>query len=104
MKIISLFFPSFISVFIRHIRKNASWEMPVCLFEYGIYVLINTWITTSIVTYIFGIEEAMSTSLESFSFFTKYTVIAIIMAIFIPYVEEIINKYISVRFTVNEEE
>lgn len=99
MKVICLFFPALISVFIRHIRRHTLWILPSYLLEYGIYVLINVWTTTSIITYIIGIE-VVSTSLDSFPFFTKYTAIAVITAVLIPYIEEIIKTYISVRLTV----
>ena len=80
--------------------------MPILLFEYGINVLINVWITISIVTYIFLVPDATIDALDRFSFFSKYTAIAIVVAIFIPYAEEILKRYIEVKFTVrskNEE-
>ena len=101
MKIISLFFPCLISILIRHKRRvNDTWKMPIVLFEYGINVLINVWITMSIVTYVFLVRYATIDALNRFSFFSKYTAVAIIVAILVPYAEEILKKYIEVKFTV----
>lgn len=105
MRIIGLFFPALISVSIKHARNSElTWQMPKILAEYGIYVLINVLITASNITYGLGISGVTVDALESFPFFTKYTIIAIVIAIFIPYVEEIIKKYIEVTFVVRKDD
>lgn len=54
----------------------------------------------SIVVYICMKTEIASNDLERFSFFTKYVAIAVIVAVLMPYVEEVLKKHIEVRFTV----
>lgn len=101
MQIIGLFFPALISIIIRHTRdKEQLWEMPVTLIRYGIYVLYNVLLTTVIITYGLNNSGVTVDAFESFPFFTKYVTIAIMVAIFLPYVEEMIKKYIRVTFTV----
>lgn len=101
MQIIGLFFPALISIVIRHTRdKEQMWEMPVTLIRYGIYVLCNVLLTTVIITYGLNISGVTADAFESFPFFTKYVIIAITAAIFLPYLEEMIKKYIKITFTV----
>lgn len=103
MRIIGLFFPALISVSIKHARNSEhTWQMPKVLAEYGIYVLINVLITTSAITYGLGLSGVTVDAFESFPFFTKYTIIAIVIAVFAPYIEEIIKRYLKVTFTVRE--
>ncbi len=100
MKIIGLFFPAFISLLIKIKRNNKQkWDRLVII-EYGRYTLINVWLTTVIVVYGFNKFEVMIDSLERFSFFLKYTSIAILIAVLLPYLEEIIKKYIQITFIV----
>lgn len=101
MEMIGLFFPAIASVMIRN-RRNTEfgWSMPAILFRYGIYVLINVLLTVCVITYGVGLSGVTADALNSFSFFTKYTVIALIMAILVPFVEEIIGKYIKITLTV----
>lgn len=101
MEIIGLFFPAIVSVWIKHARnENLVWSMPKILFEYGIYVLINVFITGCTITYGLGLSGVTSDALNSFPFFTKYVIIALAAAIVVPYIEEIIRKYIKVTLTV----
>lgn len=101
MEIIGLFFPAIISVWIKHMRNTqATRNIPKGLLEYGIYVLINVFITACTITYGFGLPGVTSDALNSFPFFTKYVIIASIVAIIVPYAEEIIRKYIRVTFGV----
>lgn len=101
MQVIGLFFPAIVSVMIRN-RKNAEsgWRMPTILFRYGIYVLINALLTVCVITYGLGLSGVTVDALNSFPFFTKYTVIALILAILVPFLEEIIGKYIQITLTV----
>lgn len=101
MQVIGLFFPAIVSVMIRN-RKNteSGWRMPAILFRYGIYVLVNALLTICVITYGLGLSDVTVDALNSFRFFTKYTVIALMMAILVPFVEEIIGKYIQITLTV----
>lgn len=101
MEIIGLFFPAVISVWIKHmINKEAAWSVPKVLFEYAMYVLVNVFITACTVTYGLGLSGVSSDALNSFPFFTKYTFIASVAAIIVPYAEEIVRKYIKVTLSV----
>ncbi|MCH5261473.1 MAG: hypothetical protein J1F42_01010 [Lachnospiraceae bacterium] len=101
MEIIGLFFPAIVSVWIKHTRNtHLTWNMPKILFEYGIYVLINVLITGCTITYGLGLSGVTSDAFNSFPFFIKYTIIALVAAIVVPYIEEIIRKYIKVTLTV----
>ena len=105
MRLIGLFFPALISVSIKHSRnKELTWNLPNVLIEYGIYVLINVMITAMTVTYILSVHGVTIDALDSFPFFTKYVVIAIFAAVLVPYMEEIIKKYVRITFTVKTHE
>ena len=101
MEVIGFFFPAVVSVMIRNRRSTESgWRMPVILFRYGIYVLVNVLLTVCVITYGLGVSGVTADALNSFPFFTKYTMIALIMAILVPIVEEIVKKYIQITLTV----
>ena len=56
MEMIGLFVPAMFSVWIKHKRNTElTWSMPKIVFEYGIYVFVNVFITTCIITYALGI-------------------------------------------------
>lgn len=101
MEMIGLLCPAMVCVLIRG-RKNTDTKqtVPDILFRYGIYVLINVFLTTAIITYGLGISGVTSDALSSFPFFIKYTVIALIMAIFVSCVEGMVRKYLKITFTV----
>lgn len=101
MKFIGLFMPAIVSLMIRN-RNNEKedWRMPQVFFRYGIYVLVNVWLTEGIIIYVLGLSGVIEEALTSFPFFLKYTLIALAMAVVVPYVEEIIRKYISIGLTV----
>lgn len=101
MRIIGLFFPALISVSIKHSRNpEYTWQFPQILVEYGIYVLVNVLLTTVAVTYVMNVPGVIVDALDSFPFFIKYMVIAVLAAVFVPYIEEMIRKYIHITFTV----
>lgn len=101
MKIIGLFAPALISVWIKYLRDEKKiCQMPMILIEYGIYVLVNVLVTTGIITYGLNMDGITADAFDSFPFFTKYVVIAIVAAFLTPYIEEMIKKYIQVTFSV----
>ena len=105
MRITGLFFPAFISIAIKHSRNpELTWQIPKALVEYGIYVLVNVLVTTVIITYVLNISDVTVDALDSFPFFTKYAVIAIIAAVLTPYMQEIVKKYVEVTFTVRKKD
>lgn len=105
MSFIALFLPACISVVIRHKRnKELTWKMPECIFEYAILVVINTFLAEAVITYGLRIDGVDITAFESFGFFTKYLFISSVIAFFIPYIEEIYRKYVSISFSVEKKE
>lgn len=97
MAIIGLLFPSFISMAIYRKRSGEisnNWQS--MLVRFGIYVLLDTWAVQALLTYLLGQENITESALTSFPFFTKYVVIASIIAIILPYAEEMLRKCIGV--------
>lgn len=105
MSFIALFLPACISLVIRHRRnQNSVWSMPQSLLEYGILVLINVLLSGSVIVYGLGVSEVNMEAFSSFPFFTKYVMIASVIAYILPYVEEFFRKYISISFEVKKQD
>ena len=105
MRSIGLFFPALISIAIKHSRNSQlTWQIPKVLVEYGIYALVNVLVTTVIITYGLNVSDVTVDALDSFPFFTKYTIIAIVAAVLTPYLQEMIKKYFEVTFTVRKKD
>ncbi len=101
MEFIGFFLPAAVSIMVRNRnREEADWHMPNVIFRYGIYVLINVLLTVCVITYGLGVSGVTSDALNSFPFFIKYTIIAFVMAVLVPFAEEIIRKNIMVTLTV----
>lgn len=73
------------------------------LVRYIIYVMIVNWCDMALISYIIKPGTYVVDDMESFVFFTKYILIAIFFAWLIPYLEEIIRKYIHISFQVKEQ-
>lgn len=102
MEIIALLCPALLSVKIRFSRDREIEKNVVSLIiEWGIYALINIFCTEIIITYLLGVDGVTVDALNSFSFFIKHTVIACVLAIIVPYIQEIIRKYTKVSFMVD---
>lgn len=98
MKIIALFFPALLSVSVYFRRQPAKLKPDLYLMtRYGIYTMLVNWCAMSLITYIFQTKVVIS-DMESSGFFTKYVFIAVFFAGLIPYMEEIIKKYVCIRF------
>lgn len=100
MILLAIFGPAFISVMIRYKQKKYS-EILGIMIEYGIYTLLITLLTQSFIIYVLGISGVIQEALESFPFFTKYVVFAIIIAIFLPLMQALVEKYIKVSIEVS---
>ena len=108
MIFIGLFLPSFIAMIIRQ-KRNTGGEKQwfSVLLEYGKTVLFCNLIVMSVITYILKIDNVGITAFNSFPFFTKYVILAIVYSVSIPYLEEIIKKVFCIEFTIlgrNDEE
>lgn len=103
MIIIGLFFPSFIAMAIYRKRsKGASSGWQPMIIRFGVYVLLNTWITQALITYLLGQGQVTESALTSFPFFIKYVVIASVLAALMPYAEEALRKCIGVSIEFSE--
>lgn len=108
MILIGLFFPSFITLAIRH-KRNTKREINwlYILLEYGQTVLFCNLIIIIVITYILKIDNVEISAFNSFSFFSKYVLMAVIYSAFVPYLEEMVKKIFHIEFTIlekNEEE
>lgn len=102
MTVIGLFFPSFVSVAIyMKLSKDALCRWQTLIIRYGVYVLLDTLITQIDITYLLGISQVMESALTSFPFFVKYVLIALIWAVVLPFVEEMLKKYIKVSIKIS---
>ena len=103
MSFIALFLPAGISLMIRHKRnQELKWRIPESILEYVVLVLINVLLSQCIIVYLLGIHEVDMSAFQSFPFFTKYLVIAMLIGWLMPYVEEIGRKYIEISFSVGD--
>lgn len=99
MALIAILGPACISVMIRY--KQRKYNDPAkMVIEYGIYSLLIALLTQIIITYVLGISDVVQDALESFPFFTKYVVFAIIIAVMLPILQALIEKYIKITFEV----
>ena len=84
-------------------KGTACMDVSRWILQYIIEILKNVFFTTATITYILRFDGVNFDALSSFPFFTKYIVIAVIYAWILPYVEEIISKYIGVSFEIEVE-
>lgn len=102
MEIISIFFPTILSFHI-HVKRAGISKVELWYFirVYGLYALVQNFITWIIVDYGLGIvvnEDAFT----SMQFDIKYLSIAVIVSFCLPYIWELISKYISVHVEIEE--
>lgn len=64
--------------------------------KYGIYVLADNLLTQLIITYVIGITDVTADAFRSFPFFIKYIIIAVFIAIILPFCVELVRKYLRV--------
>lgn len=105
MKWICLLLPACVSMLVINKRKGeqeASKNVLVDIWRWGVWVLINNLLTFFTLLYVVGYDSLLMEVFESFSFSMKYTLLALIYAWIIPYMVEIVKKYISITFTIKE--
>lgn len=101
MILIGLFLPAFVTMAIRQKRNNGcekQWFF--ILLEYSQNVLFCNLIVMSVITYILKIDNVQISAFNSFPFFTKYVILALVYSITIPYLEEFVRKLFHIRFTI----
>ncbi len=102
MTAIGLFFPSFVSMaFYMKLSKDAVCRWQTFIIRYGVYVLLNTLITQISITYLLGISDVTESALKSFPFFIKYVLIALVFAVVLPFLQEMLKKYLSVSIKIS---
>ena len=104
MSFIALFMPTSISLLIRNKRRGKKADLPEMILEYAVLVVMNVFITMAVIIYVLGMGDVEAQAFNSFPFFTKYLLIACVIAWLTPYVEEILCKFIGVSFTVEKRE
>lgn len=101
---ICLLMPACFSVLIQYQRngnKPLSGNVVVELCRWGAWVLTDNLLTIFTVLYLLGYGSLQTEVFESFSFAMKYAGISLVFACILPYILEIIRKFVSVTFTVN---
>jgi hypothetical protein len=98
MWIIAVFIPGIISLRVVHRRSRSEWKFPDTLFDYLVWTLVDTWLSTCVIVYAFGLNETVYTYLNSFSFFTKYVFVSAVIAFIIPYIKELVCRNIEISF------
>lgn len=98
IEIINLFFVPFITLYIVKKRKSEemAFELKI-ISEYAIYAIeiaIISFLCMKITGVLFGIDASTTSQV--------YTVVSSVIAFVMPYIHEIIQKYIKIRLEVNE--
>lgn len=105
MKWICLLLPACVSMLVIYNRKGGqatSKNVIVDIWRWGVWVLINNFMTFFTLLYIVGHDSLVVDVFDSFAFSMKYILIALVYAWIIPYMVEIVKKYISITFTIKE--
>lgn len=104
MFFIAVLFPAVISVYIIHLRNSElKYKSIKTLFEYAICILINVLLASLVVCVLLG-GDVRADSFQSVRFFVKYTGIAVVLAVIVPYIWEVIKTYIRVELVIEEYE
>lgn len=53
------------------LSKDALYRWQTLIIRYGVYVLLNTLITQTVITYVLGISQVAESALTSFPFFCE---------------------------------
>ncbi len=98
MLIVNLFCIPFISLYIAFKRENEPMVFGLkAVMRYAIYVVLNvivSFLCLKVTQILIGLDPSPESQ--------AYTLAASVIAFLIPYVHEIIRKYVSIRFEVNE--
>lgn len=101
MIFIALFLPALITMTIRRKRNiDCHKDWISTLLEYGRAVLFCNLILMIVITYLFKMQGVQASAFNSFPFFIKYVIMAVVYSALIPYVEEIAAKLFHIKFTV----
>ena len=102
LEFICYFMPAFISVAIhRYLTKDTKIENAIIY--YGIYVTLNN-ILALIIKNFKHLREAIPFEIINISYLYKYLLVAIVVAIIMPYFINIIIQNVNIRVKVNKNE
>ena len=101
MRLIALFIPAIISLGITY-RKNREkkWKFFDFIYEYAISLVSNVLLTESLISYVFQLGSVNIDAFDSFPFFTKYMVFALLFALGMPNIRYIVKTNISLSLDI----
>lgn len=102
MRYIALFFPAILSVGIEY-RNSAGKGWFEYLYKYAFYLICNVLLTQSLISYVLKIGAVTIDAFDSFPFFTKYLLIAVVFAVIMPYICKVVKANISISFEVKKD-
>lgn len=105
MEWICWLFPACIAVIIIDKRKKTGEfvQSPVReIWSWGSWVVVINGITLFFIMYCLGQEGIMAEAFSSLPFALKYLFIASIVAIIMPYIVEIVKKYINISVEIEK--
>ena len=104
MEMVSLLLPACVAMNIRYKRLHRIKSVCVAelIFQWAKWVLALNLLTMGIITYVFGMDGVVGEAFSSFSFFMKYSFISVFMSLVLPYIVEIVEKYIEISIEIGE--
>lgn len=102
MEWISLLFPAFIAIKIRNRRREKKYSKFECVCSYAQWVLTINVLTSCVILYVFKQTGVLSEALNSFSFALKYILLSCGLAIILPYILELIEKYMDISVEIGK--
>lgn len=93
MKIIALFFPALIAVYMnsKHLMNNLKDGFSL-FFTYGMFAIAINITVMGVITYVLGLDGLTISVFESFSFFMIYTVLSCATSVFMGMLVKILRK------------
>ena len=101
MRLIALFIPAIISLGITYrINREKKWKFFDFIYEYAISLVSNVLLTESLISYVFQLGSVNIEAFDSFPFFTKYMVFALLFALGMPNIRYIVKTNISLSLDI----
>lgn len=105
MRYIALFFPAILSVGISYRRNNGEkWLWFDYVREYVGAVICNALVAGFVISYVLGLGAVNIEAFDSFPFFTKYLLIAIVLATLFPHIRDVIKANISISYEIDKKQ
>lgn len=105
MEWICLLFPACIAMNIRRRRvtKVKTADAFECIFRWAGWVIAINMLVMLVISYVLRIDGVIEEAFRSFGFFIKYIGIATVFALVLPYIVEVIEKYVEVSLKIDNE-